>query len=185
MAAETVATVVAAIEERLASGARCEAEGATVTVDVDRGAWLDLLTFARDELGCDFFDWLTAVDEGDQGFAVIVHLYSIEQRHHLLLRTLVPRGEPVLASAAAVFRGAGWAERETHEMFGVRFEGHPDLAPLLLPEGFEGFPLRKEFMLAARAQDWPGAREPGEREPSERTRRRLRPPGAPEGWQAR
>src|SRR5581483_2670124 len=86
MAAETVATVVAAIEERLASGARCEAEGATVTVDVDRGARVDLLTFARDELGCDFFDWLTAVDEGDQGFAVIVHLYSIEQRHHLLLR---------------------------------------------------------------------------------------------------
>jgi NADH-quinone oxidoreductase subunit C len=177
--------MAAAIEGRLGGGARCEADGTTVTVDVDRAAWAEALTFARDDLGCDFFDWLTAVDEGDEGFAVVVHLYSIEGRRHLLLRTLVPRGEPVLASAAGVFRGAAWAERETHEMFGVHFEGHPDLTPLLLPEGFEGHPLRKEFMLAARAQDWPGAREPGEREPSERTRRRLRPPGAPEGWRAR
>ena len=181
----TPAEVVAAVERELPSSSRCETDGTTVTVDVDRGAWLGALTFARDELGCDFFDWLTAVDEGEEGFAVVVHLYSIEGRHHLLLRTLVPRGEPVLASAAGVFRGAGWAERETHEMFGVRFEGHPDLAPLLLPEEFEGFPLRKEFMWAARAQDWPGAREPGEREPSERTRRRLRPPGVPEGWESK
>ncbi|HEY1321258.1 MAG TPA: NADH-quinone oxidoreductase subunit C [Streptosporangiaceae bacterium] len=175
--------VVAAVEAGLPDGTRCEVDGTTVTVDVSRAVWLGALAFARDELGCDFFDWLTAVDEGDDGFAVVVHLYSIEGRHHLLLRTLVPRGEPVLASAAGVFRGAGWAERETHEMFGVHFEGHPGLTPLLLPEGFEGFPLRKEFMLAARAQDWPGAREPGEREPSERTRRRLRPPGVPEGWE--
>jgi NADH-quinone oxidoreductase subunit C len=89
----------------------------------------------------------------------------------------------VVPSATGLFRGAGWAERETHEMFGVVFDGHPGLAPLLLPEGFEGHPLRKDFQLAARAaQEWPGAREPGERQASERSRRRLVPPGVPEGW---
>jgi NADH-quinone oxidoreductase subunit C len=155
----------------------------TVTIDVPRQDWLAALAFARDVAGCDFFDWLTAVDELDQGFAVVVHLYSIESGQHMLVRSLVPREDPVLPTATGLFRGAGWAERETHEMFGMAFDGHPGLAPLLLPEGFEGHPLRKDFPLAARAaQEWPGAREPGERQASERSRRRLMPPGVPEGW---
>ena len=164
-------------------GARCAAEEGTVTIEVPREDWLAALAFARDTAGCDFFDWLTAVDEQDNGLAVVVHLYSIEDRQHLLVRTLVPRDDPVLPTATPLFRGAAWAERETHEMFGVVFDGHPDLVPLLLPEGFEGHPLRKDFPLAARAaQDWPGAREPGEGETSARSRRRLVPPGVPEGW---
>ena len=163
--------------------ARCAAEEGTVTMEVPRGDWLAALAFARDTAGCDFFDWLTAVDEQDDGLAVVAHLYSIEDRQHLLVRTLVPPGDPVLPTATPLFRGAAWAERETHEMFGVVFDGHPGLAPLLLPEGFEGHPLRKDFPLAARAaQDWPGAREPGERATSPRSRRRLVPPGVPEGW---
>jgi NADH-quinone oxidoreductase subunit C len=175
--------VVAAAEREL-PGSRCEADGATVTVDVPADGWVAALTYARDTLECDFFDWLTAVDEEEQGFSVVVHLYSVQGHHHVLLRTLVPRSAPVLPSAVGVFRGAGWAERETCEMFGVQFDGHPDPAPLLLPQEFSGHPLRKEFMLASRAtRDWPGALEPGEREPSERSRRRLRPPGVPEGWQ--
>jgi NADH-quinone oxidoreductase subunit C len=155
----------------------------TITMDVPRQDWLAALAFARDVAGCDFFDWLTAVDELDQGYAVVAHLYCIESGQHMLVRTLVPREDPVLPTATGLFRGAGWAERETHEMFGVVFDGHPGLAPLLLPEGFEGHPLRKDFQLAARAaQEWPGAREPGERQASERSRRRLVPPGVPEGW---
>jgi NADH-quinone oxidoreductase subunit C len=155
----------------------------TITMDVPRQDWLAALAFARDVAGCDFFDWLTAVDELDQGFAVVVHLYSIESGQHMLVRTLVPREDPLLPSATGLFGGAGWAERETHEMFGVVFDGHPGLTPLLLPEEFEGHPLRKDFPLAARAaQEWPGAREPGERQASERSRRRLVPPGVPEGW---
>ena len=155
----------------------------TVTIGVSRHDWLAALAFARDVVGCDFFDWLTAVDEQDQGFAIVVHLYSLDTGQHVLVRTLVPREDPALPSAIGLFRGAGWAERETHEMFGVVFDGHPGLAPLLLPDGFEGHPLRKDFPLAARAaQEWPGAREPGERRASERSRRRLVPPGVPEGW---
>ena len=177
----TADEIVAEVARHLPS-ARPAADGSTVTLDVPREDWLAALAFGRDA-GCDFFDWLTAVDEQDGGFAVILHLYSIEGRHHLLVRTLLPRDNPVLPTATGLFRGAGWPERETHEMFGVIFDGHPRLAPLLLPDGFEGHPLRKEFALAARAaQDWPGAKEPGEREASERSRRRLVPPGVPEGW---
>ena len=62
----------------------------------------------------------------------------------------MPRPTPRLDSLVPVFAGADWHERETHEMFGIEFTGHPGLAPLLLPPGFEGHPLRKDFVLAAR-----------------------------------
>ncbi len=180
----TPGDIAAAVAAGLPPQARCEADqDHGVTLDVPSEHWLAALTFARDSLGCDFFDWLTAVDEQDQGFCVVVHLYSLAGRHHLLVRTLVPRAVPSLASATGLYRGAAWHERETHEMFGVVFEGHPGLAPLLLPGGFEGHPLRKDFPLAARAaKDWPGAKEPGEREVAH-ARRRVAPPGVPEGWQ--
>jgi NADH-quinone oxidoreductase subunit C len=163
-------------------GAACELRQDELTVDVPAMAWLSALRFARDELGCDFFDWLTAVDEEDRGLSVVAHLYSVAGRHHLLLRTLVPPGES-LPSATGLYRGAAWHERETWEMFGLDFDGHPGLAPLLLPENFEGHPLRKDFQLAARAaQRWPGLVEPGEQDTA-RLRRRLLPPGIPEGWE--
>ena len=134
-----------------------------LTVDVPPELWIESLTFARDELSCGYFDWLTAVDELEDGFAIVAHVYSLTDRHHLLVRTRVPLADPRLATAIDVYRGASWHERETHEMFGVLFDGHPDLKPLLLPDGFEGHPLRKAFVLAARvAKPWPGAKEPGE-----------------------
>ncbi|WP_051711962.1 NADH-quinone oxidoreductase subunit C [Spirillospora albida] len=152
-----------------------------LAVGVPPELWLDALAFARDDLGCGFFDWLTGVDELEDGFAVVVHVYSIERRHHLLVRTRVPRSRPVLPTATGVYRGAAWHERETSEMFGVLFEGHPNLVPLLLPDGFEGHPLRKDFVLAARvAKPWPGAKEPGESGHGAPSRRRVRPPGVPE-----
>jgi NADH-quinone oxidoreductase subunit C len=74
-------------------------------------------------------------------------------------------------------------------MFGITFRNHPNLIPLLLPDGFDGHPLRKDFVLAARvAKEWPGVKEPGEGGPSHAapagraTRRRMVPPGVPDGW---
>ena len=136
-------------------------------------AWAAALACARDELDCDFFDWLTGVDELDAGIAVLAHVYSLAGRHHLRLRTLLADGT-TLATVTGIYRGAAWHERETHEMFGVVFEGHPGLDPLLLPDGIEQVPLRKNFVLAARRErDWPGAKEPGET-PGARVRRRPR-----------
>ncbi len=156
---------------------------ARATVDVPRALWYRAVDGAREAgvLSCDFFDWLSAVDELAEGFAVVAHLWSTRRRHGLLLRTRVPREDPVLESVVELFPGAGWHERETHEMFGVTFARHPDLRPLLLPEGFEGHPLRKEFVLASRvAKAWPGAKEPGESESSGPKRAAVRPPGVPD-----
>jgi len=153
-------------------------------VDVPVARWWEAVAAAREPgaLGCDFFDWLSAVDELDDGFMVVAHLWSSRRRHGLLLRARVPRQEPVVESVVDLFPGATWHERETYEMFGITFARHPDLRPLLLPPEFEGHPLRKEFVLASRvAKAWPGAKEPGESEqPGVAKRAPMRPPGVPD-----
>ncbi|MCY1137764.1 NADH-quinone oxidoreductase subunit C [Actinoplanes sp. Pm04-4] len=152
-------------------------------VDVPVARWWETIGTAKHNgaLGCDYFDWLSAVDELDEGFRVVAHIYSTRRRHALLLRTLVPRDNPVIESVVELFPGAAWHERETYEMFGITFARHPDLRPLLLPPGFEGHPLRKEFVLASRvAKAWPGAKEPGESEAGTAKRAPMRPPGVPD-----
>ena len=134
-----------------------------VTVDVPREQWVAAVTAARDELGTTYFDVLTAVDERDSGFDVVLRLWSPTTREGLLLRTRCPRDDPRVRSLAGVFAGAGWHERETAELFGITFDGHPDPGRLLLSDDVEGHPLRKDFVLADRvAKPWPGVKEPGE-----------------------
>jgi NADH-quinone oxidoreductase subunit C len=157
---------------------------ARATVDVPPEAWPAAARAARDdtELACDYFDWLSAVDELAEGFTIVTHLWSTTRRHGLLLRTRVPRDAPAVDSIVDIYPGAAWHERETHEMFDVDFIGHPGgLRPLLLPPEFEGHPLRKEFVLASRvAKPWPGAKEPGESHEGGPARRQpMRPPGVP------
>ena len=159
--------------------------------------WVDTLTAARDELGADFLDWLTGVDELEAGYLVAAFVAATEDRgpgrlgkaQGLIVRTRITKdvGQGArLDTAIGVYRGAAWHERETHEMFGIEFVGHEDLKPLLLPDGFEGHPLRKDFVLASRvAKAWPGAKEPGESEHTAASpgRRRMLPPGVPgEEW---
>jgi NADH-quinone oxidoreductase subunit C len=149
---------------------------AVATADVDRGRWVASVRAARDGLDASFFDVLLGVDLLDDGFEVVVRLWSPAGRHAVHLRTRCPRDDARVPSLAGVFPGAAWHERETAEMLGIGFDGHPGLEPLLLPTGFAGHPLRKEFVLARRQETaWPGAVEPGESTP---TPRRL-PPGAP------
>ncbi len=154
---------------------------ARATVDVPAAIWVDALRTARDEMGCDFFDWLSAVDELEAGFTVVAHVWSTRNRYGLLIRTAIERDGAAVSSAVAVYPGAAWHERETHEMFDIDFPGHGDLKPLLLPPTFEGHPLRKEFVLASRvAKAWPGAKEPGESHASSVAKRApMRPPGVP------
>ncbi|MGW7485101.1 NADH-quinone oxidoreductase subunit C [Nonomuraea muscovyensis] len=155
-----------------------------ITLDVAAGDWIAVLTGLRDS-GYAFFDWLTGVDDPPEGFFVVANVYDPHARHRLLVRTHVPRAAPRLPSAVGVYRGADWHERETFEMFGVIFEDHPNLVPLLLPDGFEGHPLRKDFILAARvAKQWPGAKEPGESGHGAPSRRKTLPPGVPADWGA-
>ncbi|WP_426404071.1 NADH-quinone oxidoreductase subunit C [Streptomyces sp. R-07] len=173
-----------AVTEIFGEEATAEQAYDLLTVDVPPASWLAALTTARDELGCTYFDWLSAVDEPGTGFRVCAHVVSLGggRPRRLLLRTTVPHDAPVLPTAIEVYAGAGWHERETHEMFGVDFAGHPHLVPLLLPENFEGHPLRKDFVLAARvAKAWPGAKEPGEsHDGGGPKRRQMLPPGVPD-----
>ena len=167
-------------------GARAEEAYGLLTVDVPPESWITALSTARDRIGCRFFDWLSAVDEPGTGFRICAHVVLLPavtgmSVRGLLLRTTVPHEAPVLPTATGVFAGAAWHERETHEMFGVDFTGHPNLVPLLLPDSFEGHPLRKDFVLAARvAKAWPGAKEPGESDHGGPKRRQMLPPGVPD-----
>ena len=93
---------------------------------------------------CNFLRCLSVVDYQDR-FEVVYHLYSIEKNHHFVVKTSVPYDSPNLPSLISVWPGADWYEREGHDLFGVVFEGHPNLAPLILYEEFEGYPGRKSY----------------------------------------
>ena len=150
--------------------------------EVPAASWVAALTSARDRLSLTYFDWLSAVDNRDEGFAVVCHVFRSSDAARLLVQTRLSAAEPAISSITDVYRGAAWHERETHEMFGIDFVGHPYLVPLLLPDEFEGHPLRKDFVLASRAaKPWPGAKEPGESEASgSPSRRKTLPPGVPD-----
>jgi NADH-quinone oxidoreductase subunit C len=119
-------------------------------------------------LRCRFFTFLSAVDrselgEGGGGLEVLIHVYSPEHITHVTVHVPVDPADPVCPSISGIYGGALWAERETHEMFGIDFPGHPRLANLYLPEDFEGHPLLKSFKLPGRAvKEWPGAKDPDE-----------------------
>ena len=138
------------------------------TVHVAPSAWVDTFTRCRDEplLDFDLFDTLHGVDAREDGFDVVAILYSTSTGNRLCLRTRCEGGRdtPVCPSLTDVYRGANWMERETWDMYGIEFPGHPALEPRILTvENFEGWPLRKDFHLASRvAKPWPGVKEPAE-----------------------
>jgi len=152
--------------------------------------WLEEAERAYDERFT-YLDWLTAVDQTDAdppGFDVVARVLDVwtpGRWRQRVLRTRVADGG-VLDSLTPLHAGAAWHEREVYEMFGIGFAGFEDgtglgLRRLLLPAGFEGMPLRKSFVLAARAvRPWPGAKEPGEPDVGDASRRRrLQAPGVP------
>jgi NADH-quinone oxidoreductase subunit C len=163
---------------------------ARATVDVPASQWRAAVRHGRDDpdLAMDFFDWLSAVDEQAGGFDLVVHVWSVARKHGLLIRTrLTDRVAPSAPSIVDLYPGAAWHERETREMFGISFTGPGDGdplsgRPLLLPDEFEGHPLRKEFVLATRvAKPWPGAKEPGESGHGGPAKRQpMRPMGVPD-----
>ena len=139
-------------------------------IGVAPARYREIATFLRDDpdLSLDYFDVTAGVDLGDEGFEVITHLYSTRHNHHVRLKVRCGRENPTCPTLSGVYPGANWGERETWELFGVHFEGHPHLVKLLLPEPFEGHPLRKDFELMTRvAKPWPGAPEGEELEDEE------------------
>jgi NADH-quinone oxidoreductase subunit C len=126
----------------------CYADQVTVVVPAAKVA--ELLAFLRDD-EVTAFDLLadqTAADWPDRPkrFDVVYHLYSIPKNHRLRLKAHVGEGES-MPSAVSIYKAANWHEREIFDLFGVVFDGHPDLRRILLPDEWRGHPLRKEFPL--------------------------------------
>lgn len=92
---------------------------------------------------------LTAVDRhpAEPRFEVVYLLTAIDTRARVRLKVRLPAAEAVAPSAVPVYAGANWLEREVYDMYGIRFDGHPDLTRILMPEDWEGHPLRKDFPL--------------------------------------
>ena len=129
------------------------------TAVVDRDAVRDVLAACRDgsALAFDVLMDLTALDyltypgrEDGPRFEVVYHLYSIVHNHRLRVKVRVDEDHPVVATAVPLWPIANWFEREVWDMFGIRFDGHPDLRRLLMYEEFVGHPLRKDYPIGKR-----------------------------------
>ena len=130
---------------------RASDEHGDLTVWIDRGRVHELLEHCkRDaELGFDFCMDVTAVDYlalgGNPRFAVVYHLYSLTTGKRIRVKTGVPEDDPVVETAVDVWKSTDWFEREVYDMFGIRFEGHPNMKRILCHKDFQGHPLRKDY----------------------------------------
>jgi NADH-quinone oxidoreductase subunit C len=105
--------------------------------------------FLRDDprLTCNWLECITGVDYPTKNqIAVVYHFYSHSKKHRVVLKAFLPRDNPVLSSLAVEFPVANWQERECYDLLGIRFDGHPDLRRILLPDDWEGHPLRKDYV---------------------------------------
>lgn len=127
-------------------------------IRVKRESYLDLCRFLHDdeESLFDMCTDLTALhwpDRAGQEFDVVLLLYSVPKNRRLRVKLGIADKEAA-PSVTAIWAGADWMERETYDMFGIRFEGHPDLRRILLPEDWPGHPLRKEYPIEYRDNEW-------------------------------
>jgi NADH-quinone oxidoreductase subunit C len=137
-----------------------------VSVLMGRQRILDVCRFLHDEpeLDFDLLRDLTGVDHlgrKQRRFEVVYHLYSIRHKHFIRLKAQVPEDDCRIQSVMPVWVGADWHERECYDMFGIVFEGHPDLRRILMPEDWEGHPFRKDYPLRGPGpeSEWRGFRE--------------------------
>ncbi len=134
---------------------------------VNPSRYEEVARFLRDDrdLAFDFFDFLAGVDNRPRGggYEVVTHMYSRTHNHHVRFKVQCDAENSRVPTLSDIWPGANWHERETWELLGIVFDGHPHLVKLVLPEQFEGHPLRKDFPLMSReAKPWPGAAEGGD-----------------------
>ncbi|SRR5581483_1883983 len=140
--------IVQVLQEK--TGATFEEFRDEVHVFVDAEKIVDVLTFLRYEHDFALLSAMTAVDywpKEDPRFHVIYQLTSLTQNLSLQLRVPVNGSQPKVPTATGVFDVANWREREIMDMFGIEFEGHPDPRRILMPQDWDGHPLRKDYPL--------------------------------------
>ena len=139
----TVEQATALIGERFA-GAQVTA-GNLLVVTIAPDQWAAFAQFAKDMLGCRFFSFLTAVDWKAEGLEMVVRVENLDAGFALTMKTRLGPGVSTVASITPIYRGANWMERECWDMFGIVFEGHPDLRRILLDDSWVGHPLLKSY----------------------------------------
>jgi NADH-quinone oxidoreductase subunit C len=136
--------------ERMPTAVRAtHAHHGDATALVDPEQVVEVLRLLRDapELAFEMLTDVTCVDYlGEEPrFEVVYHLYSVAKNHRVRIKARVGGASPELPSAVSLYASANWMEREVWDLYGVRFRGHPDLRRILLYDGFEGHPLRKDY----------------------------------------
>ena len=132
-----------------------------VSVTMNKDKILNIFRYLHDDPDL-FFDYLVDVCGADylgkkeKRFEVVYHLYSIKHRHALRVKAEVAADKPSIDSVVGIWAGANWHEREAYDMYGIVFNGHPDLRRILLPEDWEGYPLRKDYPVKGPEKEWPG-----------------------------
>ena len=135
-----------------------------VIVEVERDDILNVMSVAKDDPRLDFkfLRCLFGVDLEAEGLEVVYQLLSFEKGHEVVIKTRLPSDDAHVASVTSVWKAANWHERETRDMFGITFDDHPHLVPLLLPEDMtDHFPLRKDNPLSE-IEEWQGDELPEE-----------------------
>jgi NADH-quinone oxidoreductase subunit C len=124
------------------------------TALIKRETITEVCKFIKDDKDLDynFLTDLTVVDYlgNDPRFEVVYHFYSLKHNHRVRIKAGVPESDPTIDSLTPLYKGANWFEREAWDMYGIKFNGHPDLRRILLYEEFKGHPLRKDYPIDER-----------------------------------
>ena len=120
-----------------------------VSVKRERISDICRFLFSEPDISMNFLADLCGADypDRDKRFEVVYNLYSIKYKHRLIVKALLPEQDPAIDSVVPIWVGADWHEREACDMYGIVFNGHPDLRRILMPEDWDGYPLRKDYPL--------------------------------------
>jgi NADH-quinone oxidoreductase subunit C len=146
----TPTEAVARVRERL--GVEPAVEGSLLTLDLPVDRWQEAARFARDDLRCRYFSWLSATDWKEQGLEMLCRVENLDTGLAVMLKSRLGPGQTRCPTLTGLYRGADWMERECYDLLGVVFDGHPDLRRILLGQDWDGHPLRKDY-----AHDMPHA----------------------------
>lgn len=119
------------------------------TIEVNPNAIMEVCQILKEKFGFGYLADISAIDyyTDEHRFGVAYNLVNLDEKKRLRILARLPENEPTLSSVVKVWPAANWFEREAWDMMGIRFQGHPDLRRIYMPEDFDYFPLRKEFPL--------------------------------------
>jgi NADH-quinone oxidoreductase subunit C len=139
--------LAAALRAKLGERARVSTLHDMIVIDVDRDRLVDVATLVRDDelTKCDLYSTNAGVDTGAE-LRSVTFVRGTTTHAFVMLRSTCPEMDPRIPTLSNVWPGANWCERETYDMFGIVFDGHPDLRRIFLEESFPGHPLRKSFL---------------------------------------